>query len=81
MEFDVGDVIANKYELRRLLGEGGMGKVWLARHKSLEQYVAIKIMAPLKVDVDEDARTTLGAFRSRDRSPRSCRARAATSFA
>jgi len=62
MEFDVGDVIANKYELRRLLGEGGMGKVWLARHKSLEQYVAIKIMAPLKVDVDEDARTTLRRF-------------------
>lgn len=62
MEFDVGDVIAHKYELRRLLGEGGMGKVWLARHKSLEQYVAIKIMAPLKVDVDEDARTTLRRF-------------------
>ncbi len=61
MNFDVGDVIANKYELRRLLGVGGMGKVWLARHRSLEQHVALKLMEP-QTDTDEDERTTLRRF-------------------
>lgn len=34
------------YLLLRLLGEGGMGSVFLARHTSTGQEVAIKIMAP-----------------------------------
>src|SRR5262249_54938355 len=32
------------YELRRLLGRGSMGEVWLARHKLLKQFVAIKLL-------------------------------------
>lgn len=34
------------YELTKLLGEGGMGAVWAARHATLKKRVAIKTMKP-----------------------------------
>lgn len=34
------------YEVIRLLGEGGMGQVYLARNKSIHQFVAIKVLHP-----------------------------------
>jgi len=40
----VGSVIADRYRVERLLGEGGMGKVYLARHVRLPQQAAIKVM-------------------------------------
>jgi serine/threonine-protein kinase len=39
-----GDMIAGKYLLDRLLGQGGMGAVFAARHLKLSKAVAIKIM-------------------------------------
>ena len=33
-----------KYEFRRLLGHGGMGSVALARHRKLDELVAIKLL-------------------------------------
>jgi serine/threonine-protein kinase len=39
-------VIADKYELEALVGEGGMGSVWRARHRQLESAVALKLMSP-----------------------------------
>jgi Protein kinase domain len=39
-----GDTIAGKYVLERLLGQGGMGAVFAARHVKLSKAVAIKIM-------------------------------------
>lgn len=44
--FHGGDVIADRYELRELVGEGGMGAVWRARHIQLESDVALKLMSP-----------------------------------
>lgn len=44
-----GAVIARRYTLTRLLGRGGMGSVWLARHRDLEIDVAVKFMAPALV--------------------------------
>jgi serine/threonine protein kinase len=41
-----GALLGGKYRLRRLLGEGGMGNVWLADNELLELPVAIKIMRP-----------------------------------
>ncbi len=41
-----GDVIAGKYRLERLIGEGGMGKVVVARHLELDELVAIKFLLP-----------------------------------
>ena len=34
------------YQLLRLLGRGGMGEVYLARNKNIEQYVAVKALHP-----------------------------------
>jgi serine/threonine protein kinase len=43
--FQPGLVIADKYELEALVGEGGMGSVWRARHRQLESAVALKLMS------------------------------------
>lgn len=37
--------LARQYDIIRLLGEGGMGAVWLARERSLDRLVAIKVLA------------------------------------
>lgn len=34
------------YQLLRLIGRGGMGEVYLARNKNIEQYVAVKALHP-----------------------------------
>ncbi len=40
----VGDVIAGRYELQELVGEGGMSSVYRAHDRLLERTVAIKIL-------------------------------------
>ncbi len=42
----IGSVIADRYLVTDLLGEGGMGKVYLARHVRLPQQAAIKVLRP-----------------------------------
>src|SRR5262245_58951290 len=42
----IGDVIADKYTVERVVGEGGMGVVYAARHLELDQRVAIKFLLP-----------------------------------
>ena len=39
-----GQKVFNRYTLKRILGRGGMGVVWLAHDESLEQEVAIKVL-------------------------------------
>ena len=45
-----GRVVASKYELERLVGQGGMGAVWQARDRVLERAVAIKLMGPEQLE-------------------------------
>ncbi|MBM3981129.1 MAG: serine/threonine protein kinase [Planctomycetes bacterium] len=40
----IGRVFLGRYETRRLLGEGGMGKVYLARQLDLGREVVVKVM-------------------------------------
>jgi serine/threonine protein kinase len=42
--FEPGQVIFGRFVLRRVLGRGGMGIVWLAHDNQLEQDVAIKVL-------------------------------------
>src|SRR5437667_12555172 len=46
MRVVVGDVIEGKYRVDRVLGAGGMGTVVAATHRTLQQRVAIKLLAP-----------------------------------
>jgi hypothetical protein len=54
---DIGETIAGKYEVERVLAKGGMGVVVVARHLQLDQQVAIKFMLPhlLGAGVEPDA--------------------------
>jgi serine/threonine-protein kinase len=42
----IGQTLGGKYEVVRLLGEGGMAYVFEAKHLRLKQRVAIKLLAP-----------------------------------
>ena len=44
--YAVGDVIAEKYALEELLGEGGMGAVFRARNTTIDMPVALKLIHP-----------------------------------
>jgi serine/threonine-protein kinase len=46
MRPQVGQVINNKYRLLRLIGDGGMGSVYEARHEVLGTSVALKFLHP-----------------------------------
>ncbi|HEU4537047.1 MAG TPA: protein kinase, partial [Polyangiaceae bacterium] len=41
-----GQVVAGRYEIRACLGEGGMGTVWHAYDRELEEEVALKTLLP-----------------------------------
>jgi tetratricopeptide (TPR) repeat protein/predicted Ser/Thr protein kinase len=43
-QLDPGTVLANRYEITRLLGQGGMGAVYQATDRELERQVALKVI-------------------------------------
>jgi len=42
--YEPGVIVAQKFELIRILGEGGMGSVWVARNIALDVHVALKLI-------------------------------------
>ncbi|MBX3275119.1 MAG: thioredoxin domain-containing protein [Sandaracinaceae bacterium] len=44
MKLDPGDLFAGKYRVERLLGEGGMGSVYIAVNERLHKRVALKVI-------------------------------------
>lgn len=48
-----GELVADKYEVLRVLGAGGMGVVVAARHRTLGQLVALKLLSPGAVQSPE----------------------------
>ena len=57
--FSIGGILADRYELRALLGEGGMGAVFRAHDRELDEDVALKI---LHAEIASDA-SALTRFR------------------
>ena len=55
-----GDILQDKYEILRKIGEGGMGVVYEGRHVNLDTRVAIKVLLPFEGD-DEDIRSRFKA--------------------
>lgn len=53
LELYIGEVLDEKYHLEKLLGQGGMGAVYLATHLGTERPVALKIIAPEFMRNDE----------------------------
>jgi eukaryotic-like serine/threonine-protein kinase len=49
--FAAGTIVADRYEILALLGSGGMGQVYRARHLGLAKQVALKV---LRIDVTGD---------------------------
>jgi eukaryotic-like serine/threonine-protein kinase len=58
MRLQAGLTVDGKYVLEHMLGAGGMGSVWAARHRSLGALVAIKL---LRADLVDDP-TVRGRF-------------------
>src|SRR5262245_2193365 len=49
----IGETLAGKYRVEKILGQGGMGVVMAARHVTLKQYVAIKLLLPKAAKLPE----------------------------
>lgn len=47
-----GDILADRYEVRRRVGRGGMGEVWAAHDRVLDRAVAVKVC---RVDAGDDS--------------------------
>ena len=60
----IGDVIGGKYRLERLLGEGGMGCVYAARHEELDELFAVKVLEVARVGSSKDAQRLLREARA-----------------
>jgi serine/threonine-protein kinase len=55
-EPEIGAVLGGKYELTRVLGTGGMGKVWKGTHLRLGVPIAVKTMHPHVASLPEYVR-------------------------
>ncbi len=53
----IGRVIADRYHVLKVIGEGGMGRIYLAEHVRMNRQCAVKVMRPSLVhDADSAAR-------------------------
>jgi serine/threonine-protein kinase len=54
-----GHVVAGRYRLVELLGQGGMGSVWRADHVTLRSHVAVKLLHKSMLDSEDGLRRFL----------------------
>lgn len=56
--WQIGQLISERFRILRCIGQGGMGKVYLARDESLDRLMALK-RVPQEIVIDGDARDEL----------------------
>ena len=61
----VGQLLDDKYRLERLLGQGGMGAVFLATHLGTDRYVALKLIRTASSCAIRSSSSTSNAKRAR----------------
>jgi serine/threonine-protein kinase len=49
----IGTIVVGRYRIVRVLGEGGMGRVYVAEHMAIQKLVAIKVLRPEFTDRGE----------------------------
>ena len=70
----VGEIVADKYKLISLLGEGGMGAVWVAKNLALDAQVALKLIrGDMASKPNEDRFLTEARAAARLKHPAICR--------
>ncbi|MBI3203670.1 MAG: serine/threonine protein kinase [Myxococcales bacterium] len=70
----VGEIVADKYKLISLLGEGGMGSVWVAKNLALDAQVALKLVrGDMASKPNEDRFLTEARAAARLKHPAICR--------
>lgn len=52
--YEPGSLILGKYQLLEILGQGGMGSVWLAKNRTLDLDVAFKVMRTELAELAEE---------------------------
>src|SRR5438477_2618896 len=62
-----GDVIAGRYRIERVIGQGGMGTVYAAQHELLRHRVALKLLLPEVSSVPEAVERFLNEARMASR--------------
>jgi hypothetical protein len=62
-----GSVLADRFEILRSLGSGGMGAVYLARHRLMERLCAIKVLHPALARDEESLQRFLAEARNASR--------------
>ncbi len=49
-QYKVGDLVGQTYELKELIGRGGMGVVYRAEHNIMHKQYAVKLLAPNQIN-------------------------------
>lgn len=62
--YEEGAVIADRYDLVRLIGKGGFGQVWMAKSRALDSMVALKLFVRAGTDIDGGAERLLAEARA-----------------
>jgi serine/threonine-protein kinase len=60
----IGDVVASKYRITEMIGQGGMGVVFAGLHEALQQPVAIKFLRPSQAKDGESLKRFLQEARA-----------------